>query len=77
MRNGSCSPRSSASPRSTPPIRSIRLGVEVVQHDLVEREPVALGQQGAVNEGNAEPSAADDRELHEWDRISTPAIAFT
>ena len=38
--------------------------VEIVQHDLVEREALALGQQRPVDERDAEPSSADDRELH-------------
>ena len=39
-------------------------GVEVVEHDLVERERVPLRQQRPVDERDAEPAAADDRELH-------------
>ena len=38
--------------------------VEIVQHDLVERQARALGQQRPVDERDAEPSSADDRELH-------------
>ena len=45
-------------------------GVDVVQHDLVEREPVAAAEQRAVDERDPEPAATDDRELH-------PAIALT
>ena len=43
-------------------------GVDVVQDDLVERQPVAPGQQRAVHERDAEPAATDDRELHAEDR---------
>ena len=38
--------------------------VEIVQHDLVEREALALVEQRPVDERDAEPSSADDRELH-------------
>ena len=38
--------------------------VEIVEDDLVEREALALGQQRPVDERDAEPSSADDRELH-------------
>ena len=40
------------------------LGVDVVEDDLVEREPVLTGQQRAVDERDAEPPTTDDRELH-------------
>jgi hypothetical protein len=53
------------------------VGVDVVQHDLVELEPLGLLQQGPVDERDPEPAAADDGELHEGDRTSTPAIALT
>ena len=39
-------------------------GVDVVQDDLVERQPVAPREQRAVDERDAEAAAADDRELH-------------
>ena len=59
-------------------MRSSRAGVDVVQHDLVERRAArACAQQRAVDERDAEAAAADDRELHECDRISMPPIAFT
>ena len=40
------------------------LRVDVVQDDLVEREPVPAGEQCAVDERDAEAAATDDRELH-------------
>ena len=46
--------------------------VEVVQDDLVERERLALGQQGPVHERDPEPAAADDRELHAVVGLPTP-----
>jgi hypothetical protein len=36
-----------------------------VQDDLVERQALALGQQRLLDERDAEPSSADDRELHD------------
>ena len=48
--------------------------VDVVEHDLVERERLAAAQQSAVHERHPEPSATDDRELHRGRRAagSTP-----
>ena len=46
------------------------VGVEVMEDDLVERQRVPLGEQRPVDQWNAEPSAADDRELHEGDGTS-------
>ena len=46
------------------------LGVDVVQHDLVER---AALEQRAVDERDAEPSAPDDRELHAGRISAIPA----
>ena len=65
-------PCSAASPSSTAPIRSSRVGVDVVQHDLLEPEPLRLAEQRAVDQRHAEPAAADDRELHAT-VTSTPA----
>jgi hypothetical protein len=39
-------------------------GVDVVQHDLGEAEPLGSLQQRAVDERDAEAAAADDRQLH-------------
>jgi hypothetical protein len=45
-------------------MRSSRVGVDVVQDDLLEPEPLGLLEQRAVDERDAEAPAADDRELH-------------
>ena len=46
------------------------LGVDVVQHDLVERPAL---EQRAVDERNAESAAPDDRELHAGRISAIPA----
>ena len=46
------------------------LGIDVVQHDLVERPAL---EQGAVDERDAEPTAPDDRELHAGRISAIPA----
>ena len=71
VRNGSRSPCSAASPSQHGADALQPAGVDVVQHDLVERQPLALRQQRPVDERDAEPAAADDRELHQWDGIRT------
>ena len=46
------------------------VGIDVVQHDLVER---AALEQGSVDEGDPEAAAPDDRELHAGRISAIPA----
>ena len=64
VRNGSCVAVLGREPveHGADPVEPV--GVDVVQHDLLEAEPLRLLQQRAVDERHAEPAAADDRELH-------------
>ncbi len=45
-------------------MRSSRARVDVVQDDLLEAEPLRLGEQRAVDERDAEAAAADDGQFH-------------